>query len=67
MESNKAPQVVLKMKGDYKGTQIIKFSIKPININDVAVDDFFVTFNGKKIKITPLQENSKPILVEESL
>lgn len=51
----KAPQVVLKMKGDYSGSKKIFFKIYPVDLKDVSVqvDDMDVTYTGRKQTPTP--------------
>ena len=49
-EAAKAPQVVLKMKGDYKGTKQVFFRINPYSIsaNDLAIEKMSAIYNAKK-------------------
>ena len=46
----KAPQIILKMKGDYAYTKTIYYNIKPADITKegFAVDDLTATYSGKK-------------------
>ncbi len=52
----KAPQVVIKMKGNYSGSQIIYFQIHPEDITGeaFAVSDLSATYTGKKQTPTPV-------------
>lgn len=55
-EDDRSPRIVLKMKGNYKGTKNIYFSIKKGNLSDTAnvkVSDITVSYNGKKQTPTP--------------
>ncbi|MGN0306916.1 MAG: hypothetical protein ACI4DN_01740, partial [Lachnospiraceae bacterium] len=49
-DQKKAPQMIIKMKGNYSGTHTIYFQIKKTNLNDGAVkaDDLSVTYNSKR-------------------
>ncbi|MGN1314622.1 MAG: hypothetical protein ACI4VG_06350, partial [Lachnospiraceae bacterium] len=47
----KAPQMIIKMKGNYKGTYTIYYQIERVSLtdnDDIAVDDLTVTYTGKK-------------------
>ncbi len=52
----KAPQVVIKMKGNYSGSQTVYFRIEPEDITgeDFAVDDMAATYSGKKQTPVPV-------------
>ena len=43
----KSPQVIIKMKGNYKGSYTICFEIQKQDINKALADDLAVTYNGK--------------------
>ena len=51
----KAPQVILKMKGNYSGSRTIYFRINPVELDaeTIAAEDLTVTYTGKKQKPTP--------------
>lgn len=55
-ESAKAPTVVIKGKGNYKGTVNVTFSIVPKSIEDedIRIDDITVIANGKLQKKVPV-------------
>ncbi len=46
----KAPQVVLKMKGNYSGSRTIYFRINPVELDaeTIVAEDLTVTYTGKK-------------------
>ncbi|MGN0308049.1 MAG: hypothetical protein ACI4DN_07515 [Lachnospiraceae bacterium] len=49
--AQKAPQMIIKMKGNYTGTHTIYYQIEKISLTDnadIAVDDLTVTYTGKK-------------------
>lgn len=47
---NKAPQLIIKMKGNYTGSQTLYFKIMRANISGQgsSADDVYVTYTGKK-------------------
>ncbi|MCM1267000.1 MAG: hypothetical protein NC302_03770 [Bacteroidales bacterium] len=49
-DPNKAPQVIIQMKGNYSGKKIVYFRIEPADIagNAFEADDMTVTYTGKK-------------------
>lgn len=51
-DGRKAPQAVITMKGNYKGSQIIYFKINPINLGlsggNLIVDNLYVNYNSRK-------------------
>lgn len=49
-DPKKAPQVIIKMKGNYSGSRTIYFQIKPANITDAGfiANNLAVTYSGKK-------------------
>lgn len=55
-DPSKAPQVIIKMKGNYTGTRIIYFRILSADITEEAfsADDLTVTFSGKKQTPAPV-------------
>lgn len=60
----KAPQVTIKMKGNYSGSQTIYFKIEPEDITEEVfkVDNLTVTYTGKKQTPTPkLMWNGKAL------
>lgn len=52
----KAPQIVIKMKGNYSGSQTVYFKIQKADIseNEFHTDDLTVTYTGKKQTPTPV-------------
>ncbi len=52
----KAPQIIIKMKGNYSGSQIIYFQIHPEDITGetFTVSDLSATYTGKKQTPTPV-------------
>lgn len=54
-DPNKAPQVTIKMKGNYSGSQTIYFKINQADISGDAFEasDLTVTYSGKKQTPTP--------------
>ena len=51
--SNNGAYIVINGKGNYSGSFSKSFSITPISISDVVVDDLTLKFNGKKQNVTP--------------
>ncbi len=53
---SKAPQVIIKMKGNYSGSHIVYYRIKPADISGgkVNADNMTVTFSGRKQTPTPI-------------
>ncbi len=51
----KAPQVILKMKGNYSGSRTIYFRINPVELDaeTIVAEDLTVTYMGKKQTPTP--------------
>lgn len=49
-DPKKAPQVIIKMKGNYSGTKTVYFKIEPVDLagGAVAAENLAVTYNGKK-------------------
>lgn len=49
-DPNKAPQVVIKMKGNYSGSQIVYFKIYPIDITETKLESssLVATYSGEK-------------------
>ncbi len=54
-DPKKAPQVIIKMKGNYSGSRIIYFRIQPADISGAgfSTNDLAVTYTGKKQTPTP--------------
>lgn len=54
-DPKKAPQVIIKMKGNYSGSRIIYFRIQPADISGAGfiANDLAVTYTGKKQTPTP--------------
>ena len=55
--AKKAPQVVIKMKGDYIGSKTVYFKISPVSLQeneDIVADDIYVTYTGKKQTPAPV-------------
>jgi len=54
-DPGKAPQIIITMKGDYKGKETAYFRIAPQDIagDDFSSDDIFVKYTGKKQKPSP--------------
>lgn len=52
----KAPQIIIKMKGNYSGSQTVYFKIQKADIseNEFHTDDLTVTYTGKKQTPTPV-------------
>lgn len=60
----KAPQVVVKMKGKYKGSHTVYFKIQPMDIssNDCVSNDVVAKYTGKKLTPKPtLMWNGKKL------
>ena len=53
---SKAPQVIIKMKGNYSGSHIVYYQIKPADISGgkVNADNMTVTYSGRKQTPTPV-------------
>ncbi|MDD6201962.1 MAG: Ig-like domain-containing protein, partial [Lachnospiraceae bacterium] len=59
-----APQVVVKGKGSYSGTQTVIFKIiqKDISEEDITADDLLTKYNGKTQKLAPVvKRNGKTL------
>lgn len=56
IDRKKAPQLIIKMKGNYSGTYTMYFQIRKTDLNDGAVkaDDLFVTYNNKSQRPIPV-------------
>ena len=54
-DSTKAPQAVIKMKGNYSGKQTLYFKIMGYSIsgNNAQSDNLYTTYNGKKQAVIP--------------
>lgn len=50
----KAPSIIVTGKGNYKGTATATFEIKPFDLATVAIDDIYVGWTDRNIKISPI-------------
>lgn len=53
LKSPKAPRVIVKGKGNYKGTVTEKFIIEPAKMDEAVFEDSFVAYTGKTITFAP--------------
>lgn len=53
LSSKKSPRVIVKGKGNYKGTVTEKFAIQPAKMDDAVFNDAIVAYTGKKITFSP--------------
>ncbi len=59
-EKKKAPQLSLRMKGNYKGTRTVYYNIRPLSVNDGTSFSVSVKKSGKHTKVT-LRHNGKAL------
>lgn len=72
--AQKAPQLIIQMKGNYSGKQIVYFKIMKADIGEAVADNMAVTYTGKKQTPIPVViwngvklSNNKDFYVDEYL
>ena len=51
--AKKAPQIIIKAKGDYSGTRTVYFTIDPIDITSSDIETLTTAYTGKVQKLSP--------------
>ena len=51
--AKKAPQIVIKAKGNYSGTKTVYFTIVPLDITSEDIEVLTTGYNGKALKLSP--------------